>query len=138
MNTNRNLAGAHGVATRRRTLAELEAQPGIKAQHAAAAFIIGFLNKLDNGWTGQETQVGGSEDRQGIDFWLINEREGKKILVDFSFASKGGFAVKLEHDWFEENEDGSYRFLDQYSQLLFRRFLPAMNSNFHVSIGARV
>ena len=113
--------------------AELEEQDGIKAQHAVSLFIIAFLKQANTGWSGKETEVGGREDRQGIDFYLINEAEGRKILVDFSFASKGGYAVKLEHDWFERNADGTFTFLAQYTKALVRRFMPVMDPNFHVN-----
>jgi len=117
------------------TRAELENQDGIKAQHCVAAFVIHFLAQANTGWTGQETVVGGSEDRQGIDFYLINNNEGRKILVDFSFSSKGGYAVKLEHEWFTRNEDGSFAFQLQFTKALLRRFMPVMDPNFHVSFG---
>lgn len=120
-----------------KTRAELEEQDGIKAQHCISAFIIDFLAKANTGWSGKETEVGGSEDRQGIDFYLINENEGRKILVDFSFASKGGYAVKLEHEWFERNEDGSFTFLSQFTKSLLRRFMPVMDPTFHVGISKR-
>lgn len=113
--------------------AELEEQDGIKAQHAVSLFIIAFLKQANTGWSGKETEVGGREDRQGIDFYLINESEGRKILVDFSFASKGGYAVKLEHDWFVRNVDGTFTFLAQYTKALVRRFMPVMDPDFHVN-----
>lgn len=113
--------------------AELEEQDGIKAQHCVAAFIINYLAQANTGWSGQETEVGGSEDRQGIDFYLINEGEGRKILVDFSFASKGGEAVKLEHDWFVRNPDGSFSFLVQHTKALLRRFIPRMSAEYNVN-----
>ncbi len=117
--------------------AELEEEDGIKAQHAVSLFVIEFLKKANTGWSGKETEVGGSEDRQGIDFYLINESEGRKILVDFSFASKGGHAVKLEHDWFVRNVDGSFTFLAQYTKALVRRFMPVMDPDFHVNFARR-
>ncbi len=128
----RNDQGAE-VGHKPMTRAELENQDGIKAQHCVSAFIIKFLDQANTGWTGAETQVGGSEDRQGIDFYLINNGEGRKILVDFSFASKGGYAVKLEHEWFERNQDGSFSFKAEFTKSLLRRFMPVMSSNFHVS-----
>jgi hypothetical protein len=130
--SNRQLADA-SIGRKHMTRAELEEQDGIKAQHAVSRFVIELLKQANRGWSGEETEVGGSEDRQGIDFYLINESEGRKILVDFSFASKGGYAVKLEHDWFERNADGTFTFLEQYTKALVRRFMPVMDPNFHVN-----
>lgn len=115
------------------TRAELENQDGIKAQHCVAAFIINFLAQANTGWTGQETTVGGREDRQGIDFYLINNKEGRKILVDFSFSSKDGYAVKLEHEWFIRTNDGKFAFQVQFTKALLRRFMPVMDPNFQIS-----
>ncbi len=131
--SSRQIGDKSEVGRKPMTRAELEEQDGIKAQHAVSLFIIAFLKQANTGWSGQETEVGGKEDRQGIDFYLINEAEGRKILVDFSFASKGGYAVKLEHDWFERNADGTFTFLAQYTKALVRRFMPVMDPNFHVN-----
>ncbi len=125
--------GDASIGRKPMTRAELEEQDGIKAQHAVSLFIIEFLKQANTGWSGQETEVGGREDRQGIDFYLINEGEGRKIHVDFSFASKGGEAVKLEHDWFVRNVDGTFTFLAQYTKALVRRFMPVMDANYHVN-----
>lgn len=130
--SNRQFADA-SIGRKPMTRAELEEQDGIKAQHAVSLFIIAFLKQANTGWSGKETEVGGKEDRQGIDFYLINESEGRKILVDFSFASKGGYAVKLEHDWFVRNIDGTFTFLAQYTKALVRRFMPVMDPDFHVN-----
>ncbi len=131
--SSRQIGDKSEIGRKPMTRAELEEQDGIKAQHAVSLFVIEFLKKANTGWSGQETEVGGKEDRQGIDFYLINEAEGRKILVDFSFASKGGYAVKLEHDWFERNADGTFTFLAQYTKALVRRFMPVMDPNFHVN-----
>jgi hypothetical protein len=124
-------SGSHRQ-TRKMTLVELESKAGIKAQHAAANFIIAYLKTLETGWTGEETQVGSHEDREGIDFWLVNRREGRKILVDFSFKSKDGYAVRLDPIWFETQANGSFKFREEYAQSLIRAFLPAMQPDFQV------
>jgi hypothetical protein len=131
--SSRQIGDKSEIGRKPMTRAELEEQDGIKAQHAVSRFVIKLLKQANTGWSGEETEVGGSEDRQGIDFYLINESEGRKILVDFSFASKGGYAVKLEHDWFERNADGTFTFLAQYTNALVRRFMPVMDPNFHVN-----
>lgn len=109
-----------------RSAQEMEALVPIKMQHAAAAFVINHLRAANSPWIGEETQVGGEDDRRGIDFYLTNRAERRTIEVDFSTNDKGGFAVKLKHDWFKEQADGSFVFLQQYAQALFRAFLPAL------------
>jgi hypothetical protein len=98
-------------------------------QHAAALFVTNHLQSMDNGWTGVETEVGGEDDRRGVDFHLINRQLGVDIPVDFSTSSKGGFAVKLSRDWFREEADGKYTFLPNFASALFWAFLPAMDPN---------
>jgi hypothetical protein len=111
------------------SLAEMEELEPIKMQHAAALFVIEFLKARNCGWHGVETEVGGEDDLRGIDFHLINSKEGIDIPVDFSTSSKGGFAVKLEREWFKEGECGKLVFLANNASVLFNRFAPAMNPN---------
>jgi hypothetical protein len=112
-----------------RSKEQMEKLVPIKMQHAAAAFVIQYLAAAKGGWYGEETEVGGEDDRRGIDFRLINKALGANIAVDFSTDSKDGFAVQLFYDWFDEQPDGSYVFRKCYAQALFRKFLPAMNPN---------
>lgn len=116
---------------RRLSKEELEEQDGIKAQHAAAAFVIQFLSELNNGWRAEETDVGGHYDRQGFDLLLIETKTQRVIPVDFSFASKDGAAVKYEREWFVIKEDGTWSFRKECAQLLFRQFIKVMSPNQH-------
>ncbi|MBS2006070.1 MAG: hypothetical protein JST01_03440 [Cyanobacteria bacterium SZAS TMP-1] len=109
--------------------AEMEELMPIKLQHAAARFVIEYLARLNNGYYGEETQVGSDDDLRGIDFHLKHRTLPVDIPVDFSMGSKGGFAVKLQLDWFEAQADGSYVFRTCCAQALFRAFLPAMDPN---------
>jgi len=112
-----------------RTAAEMEQLMPIKLQHAAAAFVIQYLAQLDNGYYGEETEVGSDDDLRGIDFHLKHKTMAIDIPVDFSMGSKGGFAVKLYLDWFDALPDGSYAFRKCCAGALFRAFLPAMDPN---------
>jgi len=75
--------------------AQMEQLVPIKMQHAAADFVTMYLAVANNGWVGEETKVGGEDDRRGVDFHLKHAADKKDIEVDFSTSSKGGFAVKL-------------------------------------------
>jgi hypothetical protein len=108
---------------------EMEALVPIKMQHAAATFVINHLKAAKSDWIGLETEVGGEDDRKGIDFHLINRKEGADIPVDFSTSSKGGFAVRLKYEWFKEEADGTFVFIARNASALFHAFLPAMDPN---------
>lgn len=120
-----------GKRRTRRTREELENEDGIKAQHAAAKFVTEFLRKLNNGWTGEETEVGGFYDRQGFDYLLTEKATGRVIPVDFSFASKDGGAVQYQRDWFNVSADGAWSFRQECAQLLFRQFIKVMSESQH-------
>ena len=98
----------------------------VKLQHAAARFVIDYLDRLNNGYYAEETEVGSFDDRRGTDLFLKHHTKDFCLPVDFSLDSKGGFAVKLEEDWFDQKADGSFVFRPCCAQALFRRFLPAM------------
>lgn len=110
---------------------ELEEEDGIKAQHAAALFVTEFLSKLKNGWSGEETEVGGFYDRQGFDYLLTEQATGRVIPVDFSFASKDGGAVQYQRDWFVISAAGVWTFRPECAQLLFRQFIKVMSESQH-------
>ncbi|HMY51484.1 MAG TPA: hypothetical protein PL112_17300 [Candidatus Obscuribacter sp.] len=116
---------------RRLTREEMELEDGIKAQHAAAAFIIAYLETLKSGWRAEETEVGGDYDRQGFDLLLIEIKTKRVIPVDFSFASKDGGAVQYQRDWFVMNVDGPWVFRKECAQLLIRQFIKVMSENQH-------
>lgn len=121
-----------------KTVLELENEKGIKAQHCVIAFLEAHLRTINSPFQGQATAVGGSEDRQGIDWWLVNKSEGWKIPVDFSFAYKDGASVHLQHEWFAENNDGTLRFLEKNARELFRAFMVVVaNPNLRVGISNR-
>jgi hypothetical protein len=100
----------------------------IQMQHAAALFVIEYLKQRKTGWYARETIVGSREDLEGTDLHLLNDELGMDIPVDFSTSSKGGFAVKLEREWFKKEGD-KLVFLANNASVLFSRFAPAMNPN---------
>ena len=115
--------------SRTASVEELESLLPIKLQHAAAKFVIAYLDGLNHGYYAEETAVGSEDDRRGIDLYLKHRTLPFLVEVDFSMGSKGGFAVRLETDWFDELSDGSFVFRTCCAQALFRRFLPAMEPN---------
>ncbi len=123
----------HADQQRHLTREEMEEQDGIKAQHAAAKFVVEYLKALNNGWEAEETEVGGHYDRQGFDLLLTEKSSGRVIPVDFSFCSKDGGAVQYQRDWFEIRQDGTWAFRKECAQLLFRQFIKVMSSNQHFS-----
>lgn len=89
---------------------ELRGKDGIKAQFAAAAALIGFLNERGNDWTFVPTEVGGWEDRKGIDGYLLRISDGAHYAVDFSLESAenprgnkadSNWLVHLRREWFD-------------------------------------
>ncbi len=110
---------------------EMEQQDGIKAQHAAARFIIDYLKAANTGWTAEETEVGGHYDRQGFDLLLIETATRRVIPADLSFAYKDEASVQYRRNWFEVKADGSWHFLPEFATPLFRQFFKLMNSNQH-------
>lgn len=123
----------HADQQRRLTREEMEEQDGIKAQHAAAKFVVEYLKALNNGWEAEETEVGGHYDRQGFDLLLTETKTGRVIPVDFSFCHKDDAAVRYQRDWFDIRADGVWVFRKECAQLLFRQFIKVMSSNQHFS-----
>ena len=113
------------------SLEEMEQQDGIKAQHAAARFIIDFLKAANNGWTAEETEVGGHYDRQGFDLLLVETSTRRVIPADLSFAYKDEASVQYKREWFDVDADGSWVFRKEFAQPLFRQFVKLMSSNQH-------
>lgn len=117
------VASATNNKDRHLTNAELLSQKGIKAQLCVIAYLEAYLRKIGSPFSGEATTIGGSEDRQGIDWWLVNKSEGWKLPVDFSFCYKDGASVHLQHEWFVEQADGTLRFLENNAKALFRAFM---------------
>jgi hypothetical protein len=116
-------ASAVSKSGARLTTAELMNEKGIKAQLCVIAFLEAHLARIGSPFKGQATEISGREDRDGIDWWLVNTQEGWKLPVDFSFCYKDGASVQLQHDWFTENNDGTLRFIENKANALFRAFM---------------
>lgn len=119
---------------------KLLAQDGIKAQFAAAAAVVTYLNQQhkDGAWTFNPVGVGSFEDRiLKIDGYLVNHQTGSAYAVDFSlegeFNPKGNklgckWLVHLERNWFAVRADGIWVLRPNCLQALTRAFLPTLMS----------
>ncbi len=118
---------------------EMEEKGGIKAQHAVFRALKTILAQAGTGWDVEETQVGSTDDRRGVDLWLVNPQLGVKRALDVAMYDKlaegkgrEDTMVRVYPSWFETLPDGSWMLLKEREQALVRALLPTMAAP-HVS-----
>jgi hypothetical protein len=121
------------------TPAELRDRDGIKAQYGAAAALVMFLRAQhpDGGWSFEPTEVGGWEDRDGIDGYLVCTGKDVRYPVDFSLEAAGNprghkanapWLVHLDRAWFDVAADGFWALRPRCMTLLAQAFLPVLKN----------
>ena len=116
----------------RKTLAELEEEPGIKAQHAVFRALSRLLTLAGTGWSVEETEVGSFDDvENGTDIRLISPDGRQHRLLDVSLGDKphkDGMLLRVYHDWFDEKPDGRWELKPEKERALIRSILPTLES----------
>ena len=110
---------------------ELEEKGGIKAQHAVYRALKSILARVKTGWDVEETVPGSARDRQGVDLYLVNEKQGVKRILDVAMRDKPGnedTLVRVYPDWFTVNDDGTWSLLPECEHRLMRALLPTMSA----------
>lgn len=120
--------------------AEMEQKGGIKAQHAVYRALKEILSKANTGWDVEETSVGSTDDRRGIDIWLVNRKLGVKRALDVAMYDKlaegrgnDETMVRVYPSWFSTLPDGNWVLLKEREHSLVRALLPTMSAS-HVPV----
>jgi hypothetical protein len=117
--------------------AHMLTQDGIKAQFAAAYALIEFLRGRGGAWGFFPCQIGGIEDRIGIDGYLFDPKGDQAYAVDFSLESdknpRGNkrdcrWLVHLKREWFDVLPNGLWKFRKECMRALALSFLPALEN----------